>query len=205
MKVYSYIVSRDFGFAPNPFGGFCTLSTCKPLIRKNATLGDWVIGTGAKGKYGIPGTLLYAMRVDEKISFDDYWTDPRFQFKKPIFNGSLKQCFGDNIYVQKEGKWNQSFSHHSNVDGSINDHNLKRDTRWPNTLISHRFYYFGENYVEIPENLKDDVCKKMQGHKIVADKPAMAFLKWLETNFTPAIHGDPLEFSKGFRHYDGIS
>lgn len=29
-KGYSYVVARDFGFAPNPFNGFLTLATCKP-------------------------------------------------------------------------------------------------------------------------------------------------------------------------------
>ncbi|WP_225761747.1 hypothetical protein [Acinetobacter sp. Marseille-P8610] len=35
MKIFSYVVSRDFGFAPNPFFNFCTLATCKPKIRKD--------------------------------------------------------------------------------------------------------------------------------------------------------------------------
>ena len=48
MKLYSYIVARDFGFAPNPFYGFCTLATCKPKIREHASVGDWVVGTGAR-------------------------------------------------------------------------------------------------------------------------------------------------------------
>ena len=35
-KGYSYIVARDFGFAPNPFNGVLTLATCKPIVRKGA-------------------------------------------------------------------------------------------------------------------------------------------------------------------------
>lgn len=34
MTLYSYVVAHDFGFAPNPFDGLCTLATCKPDIRK---------------------------------------------------------------------------------------------------------------------------------------------------------------------------
>src|SRR2546422_7348702 len=30
---------------------FRSLATCKPRIRSSAGVGDWVIGTGAKGKY----------------------------------------------------------------------------------------------------------------------------------------------------------
>src|SRR5712692_10528871 len=48
VKLYSYVVARDYGFAPNPFFGFCTLATCKPEIRKAAAIDDWVIGTGSK-------------------------------------------------------------------------------------------------------------------------------------------------------------
>jgi len=42
-SLYSYVVRYDSGFAPNPFGGYCTLATCKPEIRKTAQLGDWLV------------------------------------------------------------------------------------------------------------------------------------------------------------------
>lgn len=106
-EFYSYIVARDFGFAPNPFGGYCTLCTCKPLIRKNAQVGDWILGTGAKTRYDIAGRLIFAMQVSEILSFEEYWNDRRFQNKKPRFNGSLKQCFGDNIYKKVGNGWSK--------------------------------------------------------------------------------------------------
>ena len=46
MKLYSYIITRDYGFAPNPYGGMCTLATCKPVIRRKAQIGDWVAAIG---------------------------------------------------------------------------------------------------------------------------------------------------------------
>jgi hypothetical protein len=51
-KLFSYVVDHDNGFAPNPFGGLCTLAKCKygtPAKRNVVELaneGDWVIGTG---------------------------------------------------------------------------------------------------------------------------------------------------------------
>ncbi|MFH1865797.1 MAG: hypothetical protein ABIK85_07930, partial [Candidatus Eisenbacteria bacterium] len=39
MRLFSYIVARDYGFAPNPFCGVCTLATCKPKIRESASVG----------------------------------------------------------------------------------------------------------------------------------------------------------------------
>lgn len=47
MNLFSYIVARDYGFAPNPFPPYCTLATCKPGIRNSAQKGDWIIGLGS--------------------------------------------------------------------------------------------------------------------------------------------------------------
>lgn len=43
-RYFSYILTRDYGFAPNPFNGTCTLATCKPKIRATANVanGLWV-------------------------------------------------------------------------------------------------------------------------------------------------------------------
>src|SRR5712691_6687179 len=80
-KIYSYVVARDFGFAPNPFHGVCTLATCKPRVRKAAHLGDWVVGTGSAGRKRA-GFLVFAMKVEEALTFDEYWTDERFFQKR---------------------------------------------------------------------------------------------------------------------------
>src|SRR5437588_8852326 len=97
MRLYSYVVARDYGFAPNPFFGTCTLATCKNVIRRCAQVGDWVIATGAV-KRNRTGQLVCAMRISETMTFEKYWEDPRFLSKRPSFGGSRKQAFGDNIY-----------------------------------------------------------------------------------------------------------
>ena len=80
MKVYSYVVARDFGFAPNPFHGFCTLATCKPVIRKKAEIGDIIIGIGSGAQNSAySGRMIYAMIVSEILTYDQYWIDSRFQ------------------------------------------------------------------------------------------------------------------------------
>lgn len=204
MKLYSYIVPRDYGFAPNPFNGYCTLATCKPRIRSVAEVGDWIIGTGSKSKHKIPGHLIYAMRVTEKLSFDEYWNDERFSLKKPHMNGSLKQAFGDNIY-HREGpkkKWCQENSHHSYENGKINHNNLERDTQSDNVLISEYFFYFGENHIELRAPFRN-LCAPTQGHKVNHDpKLVDRFIKWLEENYDPIQHGRPLQFAS-FERYKG--
>ena len=97
MKLYSYVVARDFGFAPNPFYQFCTLGTCKPKIRRRAEIGDWIVGTGSKTR-NREAYIVFVMKVTEVMSFNCYWSDSRFEEKKSNLRGSKKQAFGDNIY-----------------------------------------------------------------------------------------------------------
>ena len=72
MRLFSYVVARDYGFAPNPFHGRCTLATCKPRIRNAAAIGDWVIGTGSSTA-SKEGRLVYAMRITKTMTFNQYW------------------------------------------------------------------------------------------------------------------------------------
>jgi len=47
-RLFSYTIPIDDGAAPNPFNGFCTLTICKPAIRRVARKGDWIAGLGSK-------------------------------------------------------------------------------------------------------------------------------------------------------------
>jgi hypothetical protein len=167
MRVYSYVIEHDYGFAPNPFHGPCTLAGCKPDIRKAAKLGDIIIGTGAKST-GLDGHMVYWMRVGEISDFARYWRDRRFRFKRPDMEAPGKiERFGDNIYRRdrETGLLVQAFSFHSNADGSCNEKNLKRDTgKTERVLIGRDFAYFGVEAPEIPHELRD-LIKKGPGHK----------------------------------------
>lgn len=181
MRLFSYIVARDYGFAPNPFNGYCTLATCKPQIRSSATVGDWVIGTGAKTRYNLVGRLIFAMRVEESFSFDAYWNDSRFACKHPVLNGSLKQLYGDNIYHREQGRWRQVDSHHSDNGGRANRRNIRRDTSVNRVLASRRFVYFGGSAPVIPKRFRpykptgEDICCPRQGHRVFSSRLASAF------------------------------
>lgn len=78
-KIYSYVLRFDDGAAPNPFWGFCTLTICKPAIRRKAEIGDWVIGTGSKNtklKEGnnvdFSDSIVYAMKITDKKTLREY-------------------------------------------------------------------------------------------------------------------------------------
>ena len=151
-RLHSYVVNHDIGFAPNPFFGFCTLATCKQQIRRVAELDDWIVGTGA-AKNRRTGYLVYAMRVTEVLSFDEYWNDERFIWKRPNLSGSRKHRFGDNVYHRDtSGDWIQEDSRHSRADGSPELVHLKRDTSLTErVLISNDFVYFGATGPRLPE------------------------------------------------------
>jgi len=95
-KIYSYVVDHDEGCEPNPYFGSCTLCRCKYSRKAEATQGrkgqrnivelanegDWVIGTGGASKRSAGlGKLIYAMRVDEKLTRLEFFT--AFKEKKP--------------------------------------------------------------------------------------------------------------------------
>lgn len=154
MRLYSYVVARDYGFAPNPFGGVCSLATCKPDIRQRAAVGDWIAGLTSLADRR-PRGLVYVMRVDEVLTYDTYWGDERFQHKKPSRLGSVKQMFGDNIYRRDaRGRWQQTDSHHSLSDGSLNPRNVANDTKSEGVLIGRRFAYWGSSAISVPEELQ---------------------------------------------------
>jgi len=206
MAIYSYVITRDFGFAPNPFFGYCTLATCKPLIRKGAQIGDWVIGTGSAAKNKeFRNYLVYAMCIEEKISLDDYWNDPRFINKKPVMNGSNMQWYGDNIYHldSDTGQFVQEDSHHSLEDGSVNMKNYTKDLSGKFVLISKTYWYFGKEAILIPEELRC-LIKSGQGHKRRDDKILINnFISWIQRQIGHAFIGIPVQFLGEFVRYKG--
>jgi hypothetical protein len=185
VKLYSYVVDHDNGYAPNPYFEACTLCRCKFKCQKNkgrknivelAKEGDWVIGTGGKGKRSAGhGKLIYAMRVGEKLTRWEYFTDSRFEKKKPVKNGTYEQKRGDN-----EEPWDNFEKHEQSV------------------LISQHFYYFGANAIDIPKRFR---LEKPKGFRLEKKGPGfrshfepadiLRFLEWLKRECKPGKHGKP--------------
>ncbi len=203
--IYMYVVDRDFGFAPNPFHGICTLATCKPAIRRNAKIGDWVIGVGGR-RLNATGKCIYAMQVSEIVTFEQYWNEPRFSIKKPMRNGSQKMLVGDNIYSKDGQSWVQLDSHHSNPDGSMNFTNLRKDTSANSVLISNNFYYFGASSVSIPQQILQRLGYKNKiGHWKFSGDSNDELLSWLATSGpSNRIIADPTDFIVAANRYSGL-
>jgi hypothetical protein len=203
-----YVVDRDFGFAPNPFHGSCTLATCMPRIRATAQLDDWVVGLGG-ARLSATGRCVYAMRVTETLSFDQYWSHEAYFDKRPVRNGSSVMMVGDNIYHRDliTDPWQQLDSHHSNPDGTLNALNRDKDTSATSVLVSREFFYFGSAAPVLPAGFLDALkYKNGIGHRVFERTQCVSFLQWLATDFKGArncLAGDPFDFEQGARRYSG--
>ena len=201
-RIFSYVVRYDSGFAPNPFYGTCTLATCKPPIRKSAQIGDWILGCGSNTKpIRRGGHIVYAMRVTETVTFDQYSVDERFQSKKPYRTGSRKQSCGDNIYFREnvDAEWQQRDSFHSLSNGLVNTEHVKRDTGVNRVLISTEFVYYGGEGPRIPEFLRDSegrtICKRGIGITAFSDKKLLEdFEAWINSLGASGYQGTPFEW-----------
>ena len=93
-KVYSYAMTSDLGFAPNPSGGICTLACCKQKIRESVGL-YWgkrnkesrvfVVGLAGKplAQKGVDlGSVVYMMEVTGVTTYEDYWNNEKYAKKK---------------------------------------------------------------------------------------------------------------------------
>lgn len=205
-RVYIYVVARDFGFAPNPFHGSCTLATCKPRIRGKAEIGDWVVGMGGS-KLEAVGKCIYAMKVTDAMSFDEYWNDPRYYDKRPVRNGSRKMMVGDNIYHRDGGEWRQEDSHHSQPDGSSDSYNIETDTSADRMLISEHFYYFGKAAPEVPaELLKAIGYRNLRNHRVFTMQQCYRLINWTEDSFPQYLNvvgGQPFQFRRSGARFSG--
>lgn len=199
---YSYVVRRDYGFAPNPFYGFLTLATCKPKIRKKAQVGDFIIGIAP---VDFDNKLVFMAKVSKVITFNEYWNNEEYACKKPVMNGSFKKLYGDNIYHQLEnGEWMQANSHHSNQGGNINLTNLKRDTgTTDHVLIANEFFYFGQSMINVPAEYVAHIRIKRE-HRNVDIEICNGLWNYLCVNYEMGLIDLPRQF-KEFIRYDGKS
>lgn len=190
-RIYSYIVTHDSGYAPNPFRGYCTLACCKPAIRRTAKKGDWIVGITSKRR-GVPQRMIYAMRVDEMLSFSEYWADPRFAAKKPVWSPHDRPTVasgGDNCYQPiGRGRYRQLRCRHSHRDGRPNTVKMRRDLSGERVLVSWTYAYFGEKPRELPKGIP---IPQRNHRKVVVDTPAARTIVRRLARLNRGRHGRP--------------
>jgi|GEM_PF-374970 len=180
----SYVIVSDSGFAPNVTGGVCTLATCKPGIRNDARIGDWVLGTPSNTE--VEERLVYLFRVEEALTFDEYYHDPRFEAKRPENDDR-----GDAIYYREEGDLVRDPATNHHTSQQLRERDLNADR----VLIGEQFWYFGSEVVPIPESLRHGVIHKYKSstRRFYSNKDRddlVELVTWLSLRFDPGVQSE---------------
>jgi hypothetical protein len=189
MKICSYVIKRDTGFAPNPFWGYCSLAICTPNHQRARLFpGDWIVGNSpvSDGQ-----RLVYAMQIDDVLDFDAYFRDPRFKKKKPNPQGTFEEQVGDNFYYREGTEWKKlpSAFHY---DKSSRDKDLGKDCRGRPVFVGQHYYYFGDKRIPFPNAFKEIVWGR-RGIKYTEGRLAAGFVRWLRQNHRTGLIGRPLD------------
>jgi hypothetical protein len=126
--------------------------------------------------------MVYAMRITEKVSFDEYARDPRFRYKIP--SQGIIQERGDNIYFKDlYGDWKQRPSYHT-------EEQMDADLRGEYVPISNHFFYFGANAVLVPGRFRG-LMSTGRWYRHVIGSEVTDFVAWLHAAYSPGAHGKP--------------
>ena len=137
-------MKHDNRFAPNPLFGVLTLATCKPAMRRNTKIGNWIAGWTSKQLKDSPTEvgkekLIYLAKVTQKLSFAEYWE--KYEQKRPVKTEDTKviQRYGDNIYKPNPTNPKEFIQIENNFHGKDK---MDKDLRGEYVLICEEFYYF---------------------------------------------------------------
>jgi hypothetical protein len=178
-RLFTYIIPIDNGSAPNPFYGMCSLAICKPGIRRVAEVGDWIAGLGSKQALSgdLSGHLVYAMRVEKVLSFEEYDREAakNWPHRIPkIQSMELAERLGDCIYSFQNGEPKLLPSVHG-------PGNKDTDLSGKNVLLSKDFYYFGRRAQLLPDHLRP-ICHQGQGHRSTSNGDYFdPFVTWVRS------------------------
>lgn len=170
--IYRYVHVSDDGMAPASAHGQLTLATCKPVIRRVAAAGDWVLGFYPSP--ADPGTLGWAARVSRKLPHPDYEVE---------FRGRR-----DAVYGRRDGKIVRLRKDYHPKQCDM-DRDLSGDVLLFDPSAS---WYFGDRPKVLPPGLMH-LAARGQGHRVNGARPGdeKALLTWLLSEAPPGVIGRP--------------
>ena len=155
MKVYRYVITSDRGSAPNYDEPAATLAICKPKIRLLAQPGDLIIAFTGASISSEPHAGCWAGIVSEKLTFEQYWDDARFEKKKP------EHCqTPDNIYKPVAGILTQV------PNSSHQDKHIQRDLSGEFVLVINPVWRFGASGPILPAEFGLRITGGRRAHRV---------------------------------------
>ena len=181
-KLYSYKMKHDNRFAPNPLFGVLTLATCKPAMRRNTKIGNWIAGWTSKQLKDSPTEvgkekLVYLAKVTQKLSFAEYWE--KYEQKRPAKTEDTKviQRYGDNIYKPNPTNPKEFIQIENNFHGKDK---MDKDLRGEYVLICEEFYYFSRlSPLDIPIELRPNIPKVQTSYGVIT-KDTAEFINYVK-------------------------
>jgi hypothetical protein len=128
-KLYSYILACDVGGAPCVENGCLTIAICKQVMRKNAHVGDTIVGISGY-KLGKIKKIIFIATITRMMTMVQYGDCNR---SDSIYTSDLKLKAGAKFH-----------------DCS----NYEKDISGKNVIISRDFIYFGKKNIKVPNNLR---------------------------------------------------
>lgn len=134
------------------------------------------------------------MKVEEKISFDQYYQDSRFELKKPVpdSDDSKRKC-GDNMYYREDNCLN--YKQREGAFHGVNE--FISDTRSEYVLVSSRddYFYFGKDAKELPQELLSKIVVGV-GHRSNFEHETIEEVVKYVCKLPKGMNSEPRDFRK---------
>lgn len=151
-RIFVYKMTTDNGGAPCVMNSLLSLAICKPMIRRKAKVGDWIIGLGGKN---LGEGIIYVAHVTCTAG-GEYYQDRRFA-RRP-----------DCIYHCRDGGLTRkkSAAYHENPANVATDLGTGPEYRNARVLLSSDFLYFGKRKETLAEDFKAFADSIGRGHRV---------------------------------------
>lgn len=177
-RIWRYVLAVDVGMAPCPQDGVLTLTCCKPLIRREAAVGDYVMGFLPK-RFG-RGRLAYVGRVASRLPLADYQRHSPDR-RDAIYRGVTSPGGEETLEPLRQ-------DYHPDVASR------RRDASGVYSLRFDPYWYWGGLGVLLPEELAD-LAHYYVGQSSRGSTPQRleALQIWLAQIGPPGTRGSPRE------------
>ena len=169
--IWSYVVAYDGGTAPCVDNNLLSLCICKPMIRRSANVGDWIIGF-TRRNIGVK-KICYVAEVTKKISMEEYFLEPKKRSDK-IYK------YNNNDFIHNGGNIHSSPKH------------WRTDLGGKFCLISRNFWYFGDKFKKLPSEI-NELYYPYVGQKKNTNQENLEKLKNFLGSYEVGIQGKPLD------------
>lgn len=172
-KIYRYVLVSDDGMAPCIDNGLVSLATCKPVIRRCASEGDWVLA--CYDARSPRGTLAWVGRIERIPNVGEY---------ERAYRGRSDAVYREN----SDGSFRRL-----RKDYHVNAKEKERDLSGPSLVFTHdSTWFFGTECKELPPWLIH-LAPRGQGHRVNFRQPGdlEELVQWLNRSGKPGVHGQP--------------